>query len=560
MPGALVAISTPLLAVVVYYALKFTYDESTSPFRNFAGPPSSNPLLGNFFQLFDAGQLDLHRKWIQEYGSTFKYKGLLSRSRLFTSDLKAINHILMNSYTYQKPEAATYSLRRSLGEGVLLAEGDAHKNQRRVLNPAFGPLQIRELTVTFFEKAIQLRDAWAAKLQTGDGTARVDALSWLSKATLDIIGEAGFGYDFGSLTEDPNHRSELGEAFEIMFKVGTRPSLLALLRGLIPILRVLPADRDAETKKAKQIMMRIGKELLQERKSDSTAAKMGSGSKDLLSLLVRANTSPGLPSSQRMSDEEVVAQIPTFIVAGHETTSTATSWALYALTKHKDVQAKLREELRQVSTDNPTMDELNSLSYLDAVVREALRLYAPVTSTLRVTTKDDVIPLDEPVVDRTGKTHDHLEIKKGQTVMIPITLINSSTKIWGEDAKDFNPSRWTSTPSSAGSIPGIWGNLMTFLGGQRACIGYRFSLVEMKALLFTLLRAFEFELAVPHDDIVPKSEVVTRPVLRTDPNNANQLPVIIRAVSVDVLTWFNAPDDGEHEGPALTGSNAKLTQ
>jgi len=198
--------------------------------------------------------------------------------------------------------------------------------------------------------------------------------------------------------------------------------------------------------------------------------------------------------------------------------------------KDKKIQDKLRDEVSKLSTDNPTMEELNSLPYLDAVVRETLRIYAPVTATMRTAMEDDVLPLENPVKDRNGKLHHDIRIAKGQVIVIPISIINTSKEIWGGNADQFDPSRWNSVPRAASSIPGIWGNMLTFLGGPRACIGFRFSLVEMKALLFTLIRAFDFELAVPHEDIARKSEIVTRPVLRTDPNNANQLPVIIKPI------------------------------
>lgn len=110
----------------------------------------------------------------------------------------------------------------------------------------------------------------------------------------------------------------------------------------------------------------------------------------------------------------------------------------------------------------------------------------------------------------------------------------------------FRPERWESIPEAATSIPGIWGNMLTFLGGQRACIGFRFSLVEYefflhpllfhrltllvdlyrtKALLFTLVRAFEFQLAVPAEDIGKKSSIVQRPMLKSDPESRSQLPL-----------------------------------
>lgn len=99
-------------------------------------------------------------------------------------------------------------------------------------------------------------------------------------------------------------------------------------------------------------------------------------------------------------------EVPTFIVAGHETTSTQTTWALFALAQRPDLQGRLREELRGVETDTPSADELESeyLPFLDSVVRETLRLHAAVAMTERVAVKDDVIPVSEPYIDRAGNS------------------------------------------------------------------------------------------------------------------------------------------------------------
>jgi len=176
------------------------------------------------------------------------------------------------------------------------------------------------------------------------------------------------------------------------------------------------------------------------------------------------------------------------------------------------------------------MDQLNALPYLDMVVRETLRVHPPVPSSMREAVKDDILPLSKPFTDRKGVVHDVIRVRKGQTMLIPILLVNRDKSIWGEDATEFRPERWEKIPEAASTIPGIWGNLLTFLGGPRACIGYRFSLVEMKALLFTLVRAFEFELAVPATDIMKKTMIVQRPLLRSDPNSGNQMPLLIRPV------------------------------
>lgn len=100
--------------------------------------------------------------------------------------------------------------------------------------------------------------------------------------------------------------------------------------------------------------------------------------------------------------------LPRFLLAGHETTSTSSTWALYSLSKNPALQKKLREELLTVQSDTPTMEELSALPYLDAVVTETLRLYTPATMSFRVASKDSVIPLSEPFTDCNGTVHNEL--------------------------------------------------------------------------------------------------------------------------------------------------------
>jgi len=394
------------------------------------------------------------------------------------------------------------------------------------MNPAFSPANIREHTEIFIQKAVELRDIWVAETAKQGSTGRIDALAWLSKATLDVIGLAGFNYDFGALT---NQRSELSDAFNAIFKTDSTFPILPRLKARFSIFRLLPSEGDTRIRLAQNAMARIGNQLLRESKAQATDTAENKNGSDLLSLLVRANMATDVPKSQRLSDRDVLAQVPTFIVAGHETTSNGTTWALFALTQSQRVQTKLRDELLTVDTDSPTMDQLNSLPYLDMVVRECLRLHPPVPVTGREAMKDDILPLSHPFTDRAGRVHHTLRVRAGQLVIIAIVAVNRDKSIWGQDADEFRPERWESIPEASSAVPGVWGHMLTFLGGPRACIGFRFSLIEIKALLFTLVRAFEIDLAVPPKDISKRtSAIVQRPVLATDPDCPNQMPLLIK--------------------------------
>ncbi|KAH9928291.1 cytochrome P450 [Fomitopsis serialis] len=395
-------------------------------------------------------------------------------------------------------------------------------------NPAFGPAQIRELTGTFVQKSIEvysLTQYWHLHIGTHGEPARIDVVDGLSKMTLDVIGLAGFDYNFNSLSPD-GKENELNEAFNTIFGSGTNgASLLKFCRLLFsPLVAV---------NKARKIMRRIGMHLVRQKKDDilmnpGLNKHSGLGQRDLLTLLIKGNMDPNIPESQRLSDEVILARKSTFLVAGHETTSNAVAWALYALSIEHSMQTKLREECLTLSTDDPSMDELTKLPYLEAVVRETLRLHPPLNNTSREATNDDIIPLSKPYIDVRGNVHDHVKIDKGTMIQIPILAVNRSKVIWGEDALEFRPERWDNVPEAAQKVPGTWGNMMTFLGGPRACIGYRFSLVEMKALIFTLIRAFEFELAVPQEDVVRQNAAVQRPILRNAMDKGSQLPMLVR--------------------------------
>ncbi|KAF7299959.1 Cytochrome P450 [Mycena chlorophos] len=531
----LASLGTSLVAYMAFRVVKFLHHEYFGFARLIPGPKPASLLYGNLKEI-EAEEFGLaQERWLREYGHTIKYRRMFGRQRILTTDPKAVNHFLTHYFVYKKPTAQSYTLGRLLGNGLLIAEGDEHRKQRKILNPAFGPAQIRGFTDLFWQKSLELRDVWDAQISASPaGVATIDALSWTARATLDIIGLGGFNYDFNAL-HPKGDESELGSAISSVLFGLARGEMWRLLKIWYPVLRVFRSNLDNQMDAAQNTMTRVAKQLVQESKNEMaangtfTADGSASRAKDLLSLLLRANTAKDVPEAQRLTDDDVVAQIPTFFLAGHETTSTGTTWGLFALSQNQAAQRRLREELLAVPSDTLDMDALNELPYLDCVVREILRLHAPAPQTMRVATQDDVVPLATPFKDVNGVMHDTIQVKKGQPIVIPIISMNRSVEVWGPDAYEFIPERWEgSPPASSLAIPGVWGHMMTFLGGPRACIGYRFSLFEMKCLLFTLIRAFEFELAVPREDIGKKQGIVLRPFVKSEMKSG--LPLRVRRV------------------------------
>jgi cytochrome P450 len=249
-------------------------------------------------------------------------------------------------------------------------------------------------------------------------------LSLLSSTTLDIIGLAGFNYEFNALK---NENTDLSLAFDSILRTTNSFPIFQVLKEQFPFLRpILRFDGLSKNLAyAQKTMQAVGLELIAQKKKE-IKAEMESGkkssAKDLLTLLIKSNLDE---KGEILTDGEVLHQIPTFLLAGmhpdqknfalintffigHETTSTSTTWGLFSLAIHKPIQTRLRQELRTINTDFPTMEELNSLPYLDAVCREILRYHSVVMGTVRVAKQDDVIPLEKEYVDRYGKTRDSI--------------------------------------------------------------------------------------------------------------------------------------------------------
>jgi len=179
-----------------------------------------------------------------------------------------------------------------------------------------------------------------------------------------------------------------------------------------------------------------------------------------------------LPENQRLTDEEIIYQVSTFLLAGSETSSNGMSWCLWRLAQNQTLQQRLRDELRTIAKDEPSLEELNALPLLENVIRETLRIDSPVPETIRQATADCHLPISEPIVGLDDKVafQTSIPVKKGTIVAEPFTAVHRNPAIWGEDAEEFNPNRYDRPNCPAVKVPGSYGNLLSFNGGARNCM------------------------------------------------------------------------------------------
>ncbi|WOO78284.1 Cytochrome P450 4F8 [Vanrija pseudolonga] len=509
-PAALV------LVALLTWAYLYPYRRASlhPSFANLHGPVNSSAVFGNWRDFLDSANDDgtdssLPLEWTEPW-PTGRIHGFFGTHIFYSTDPGAMSYMLANDEVFQKPPRLLNLLGILVGgQGLLMLEGNPHRRARKAMNPTFGPPAIRELVPLFYDKAFELRDKFAsffdpandgvalARRAEGDdkivvgGRRKVDVQKPLAEFALDVIGTAGFSHDTAALNSSPSEFTDAWRAMQVSLgQKGKRE--LAQLFAMMPVLEKIPVDAQVKMTAYNDAAVKVGKRLVGNKMAALEAAGGDAKSelgRDLVSLLLKSNLAS--KTSEKMTTDEIVDQIRTFLFAGAETTAVAMSYALWRLGRHPEMQDKLRKEILTVEEDNPSFDTLNGLTYLEYFVREILRIHSPVSNTIRMAMSDVVIPLSKPTKGRDGSLVDSVVLRKGTTVMIPIASVNVASSIWGPDATTFNPDRHATEPTI--KTPGIYANLMTFIGGPRNCIGYRFSIAEIKVALFVLLRSFSFE-------------------------------------------------------------------
>lgn len=454
------------------------YPKFFSPLRSIPGPSGGLPILGQGLSRFALPRGEIFLKWVNSIPNDglICFQDFFGRHTLIPTTAETLKTVLSeHTYDYEKPVASRTILRKILGDGLIVVEGDIHKFQRKRefdlynesdhadilldLMPAFQLKHIRGLYPMFWSKSCELvGDIDPKKLPaSAEGKpAEVEFGEWCSRATLDIIGIAGFGRDFNSLKTpgDPLIK-EYGALLEPegrkLFFFGAN---MVLPQIFLKAFALIPGTINDELIRVQRNLNNFAMDIVKERRAQAKKSATPEGS-DILSLLVNSND---------FTDHELSDQVLTMMAAGHETTSSALSWAAYLMANRPDLQSRIREEVRANlpspdSSENITATQIDSLPFLNAACLETLRLYPTVPMTARevihpTTLGGYVLPIDT-------------------RVMLVPWAINRSNHFWGSNAGEFHPDRWINGDGTLNKNGGSNSNFaqLTFLHGQRSCIG-----------------------------------------------------------------------------------------
>ncbi|KAJ8475067.1 hypothetical protein ONZ45_g15739 [Pleurotus djamor] len=490
------------LGIVVLVALILYSQRRNFVSDKLRGPISTSWLLGNEYEIRNAAQVgDLDFAWVREFGPTFSVKSCWGRTNVLTADPRALQHIFHASgYRYPKPAEVNQATRNIMGPGIVWASGETHQRHRKVMNPAFTAQQLRGFLPLFQRTASHLTQKWKDQIQANNNN-NFNVSRWLARATLDAIGEAAFDYDFEAID---NGNGELTKSFDNLFadSILHPPRWDLLFKALwryipTPILQLfeyIPTREYIRFRNFKKLTQRIAKELVDEK---AHAVLPADSARDVMSVLVKANISED--AKRQLDAEEIYSQMATIMLAGHETTASTLTWLLYELCRHPEDQKRVRDEVRDLRQALPagaefTIANLETLTFTNAVIKEVLRLHPIVPALQRRAAFDDVLPLSIPITTKDGDVVTEIPIKKGATITVSICAYNRLPEVWGTDADDWNPRRFLEKPKDKQTSVGVFANLMTFSAGIRGCIGWRFALIELQAILVEMIENFEFSL------------------------------------------------------------------
>ncbi len=430
--------------------------------------PASRPdrvSLWRYVRLFRADILSaqparLYRAWMAEFRTPFFRSYLCNDPALIERVLKE------RPADFPKSDRIGEGLRPLLGNSVFVTNGDIWRRQRRIIDPAFEGGRLRDTFPAMWAAG------QAAVTRMPQGEVEVEAQ--MSHAAADVI----FRTLFSIPIED-----EIASQVFAEFRTYQRTQPILNLAAFLPLPRWFPRLHRRATKRSAAMIRGLIARLTTGRAAEIAA---GTAPDDLATkIMVTADPLTG----DCFATEEMVDQVAIFFLAGHETSASALSWALYLLAMFPDVQERVATEAAGLG-DTPDFSVMARLKYTRDVFREVLRLYPPVPMMVRENSCPE---------DMRGRA-----VKPGAQIVLSPWHLHRHERIWA-NPDGFDPARWQTEEGRTCARDAY----LPFSSGPRVCPGAGFAMVEGVLLLAMLVRAFRFDLVTGRDP-VPVAHLTVR--------------------------------------------------
>ncbi|OCK85393.1 NADPH--cytochrome P450 reductase-like protein [Lepidopterella palustris CBS 459.81] len=444
--------------------------------------PPALPFIGNLLDIKDDVPTRALERLADKYGGIFKVS-LRGQDRIVIASYDLFEELCDETRFCKITPPGLAALNRGGPSGLFSAShekdpdwGQAH----RILMPAFGPVPVRGMFDEMHDIANQLVLKWARK---GSGY-RIPVTDEFTRLTLDTIALCAMDFRFNSFYQDNMH--PFVESMNRVLGAGAS-------RARIPtVVQKFMWSANEQLKEDSQFMKNVSAELVQHRRENPTEKK------DLLNAMINGKDPK---TGEGMRDELIVANMITFLIAGHETTSGLLSFAFLNLLKNPETYFKAQQEVDNVvGKGKLTVDHLKDLKYINAVLRETLRLTPTAPAFARRVR-------DENKEDPPTLANGEYILDRGLSYLCLVSKIQKDPKVFGEDANDFRPERmldgeFEKLPKCA------W---KPFGTGMRACIGRPFAWQEALLVTAILLQNFNFRLDDPSYEMQIKANLTIKP-------------------------------------------------
>ncbi|EQC35965.1 hypothetical protein SDRG_06707 [Saprolegnia diclina VS20] len=477
------ALLVPVASSAVWFLYHFFLIPRIHRLNALPGPPPKSIISGNAKDMvkFAWSEEDpypgVYGKWLRTYGPAYHLR-LLHFHTVVLADPDALKHVFVSRADNYIRHATQRGLYWSFtgGAGVLTTEGDVHAAQRKMLNPHFGYVNLKTFVRIFNTHAA----VFASRLASlADGNTVLDLHERMTKLSFDIIGLAAFGYAFKS---QENESVSILDAFEALNMTPTFASIYG--HAYIPGFEHLPLPFLRKRKAAKAVLAQVVDDVI----ARKLAASAESANKDLLDLV--------LESDENMTPHEARVHVLTFLLAGHETTSTSLAWVLALLAQHPAVAAAVADECRRVlakaGDDGLSWDDLGELKYLKAVINETQRLQPTAGILTLHCVADDLVPRADA---------EPFFLPAGSRITLHIGATHRNPQYWSRP-DEFLPERFLEGSALFAADKDLQRGrsstyfFLPFSNGPRSCIGSRFAIAEMLVVLTHALARYDFRLDV----------------------------------------------------------------
>ncbi|XP_062995330.1 cytochrome P450 4B1-like [Elgaria multicarinata webbii] len=466
--------------------LHFKRQAQVKAFESFPGPPT-HWLYGNVHQITShQDELNIMLEWAEKfpYGFPRWFGGFISSLVVTHPDYAKT----VFGRGDPKPAISYELLIPWIGKGLLILSGPKWQQHRRLLTPAFHYDILKPYVTLIGESTKVMLDKWE-KLIAKDPTKSLEMFDQISLMTLDSIMKCLFSYQSNCQTE---------RELDYYVNAVSDLTLLLFLRITTALLQndlIYSCTKSGRRfKEACRLAHHHTEKVIEERKkslqNETELEKIQKKRHlDFLDILLCAKYENGAG----LSDEELRAEVDTFMFAGHDTTASGISWLLHAMAQHPEHQERCREEIKELLGDREDIqwDDLSKMTYTTMCIKESLRLYSPIPIVSR--------QLSKPITFFDGRT-----LPEGSVVSVAIHCVHKNSSVW-QDPEVFDPARFAAENSSQRHPYAF----IPFAAGSRNCIGKQFAMNEIKiALALTLLR-FEI-LPDPENLPIPIPQIVLR--------------------------------------------------